>query len=635
MGTQTARSSAPNAFAGRAARETPWGLLTAAAGVAAWLIVDPKTPDLAAQVYRANLFREAGFLLWDTRWYGGHGIPAYSLLFPPAAALVGVRTVGAAAVLVSAALFERIVRPVYGKAARWGAVWFAAAAVGDVWSGRVTFALGVSVALGAVAALMRGGAKGRWWTVAAALLAAVCAACSPVAGALLAMAGLVWSLSTRSPRAAAVLVLPPAAVTAALVALFPEGGWEPFPFRSFLAAAAVGVAWLWALPKGRRSERLGGTVYLAACGACVAVHTPVGANVERYGVLLAGPVLVCALAGSKERLSAAKAAVVVGIAVWTVWGPVRETAAVAGNGSTEASYYLPVERFVARAEASLGGPVRVEVPFTRGHWEAAWLAEKVSLARGWEKQLDERYDGVLLAKGLTAAGYRAWLANEAVRYVALPDTSLDPSSAQEGRLIERGLPYLREVERARHWRIYEVRGTAPLASGPGRLSAIGHDAFTLDARTEGRFDVRLRYTKYWTVTTGVGCVGEAPGGWTEVTTERPGPVTVSARFSLGGAIRGKEMACRPGPRKGEAGMGAVRATGAAAGTGAKATGATTAGSYAPKAPRRRAGRQTPKEVRARGGCPEGRVRSAAKGRALSKGTSRSSRSRRGRRSGFM
>ncbi|MGA2165412.1 MAG: hypothetical protein ABSH36_13205, partial [Solirubrobacteraceae bacterium] len=130
----------------------PWGIVTAAVGVAVWLIVHPPTPDLAAQVYRANLFREAGFLVWDSRWYGGHDMPGYSLVFPPLGALVGVRAVGAAAVLASAALFERIAVRVYGRAARWGAVWFALAALGDAWSGRITFALGVSFALGAVLA---------------------------------------------------------------------------------------------------------------------------------------------------------------------------------------------------------------------------------------------------------------------------------------------------------------------------------------------------------------------------------------------------------------------------------------------------------------------------------------------------
>ena len=119
----------------------------------------------------------------------------------------------------------------------------------------------------------------------------------------------------------------------------------------------------------------------------------------------------------------------------------RETIAVAGNESTSASYYAPVLGFLARVQAPPASPVRVEVPLTRSHWEAALLAPTVSLARGWEKQLDTRYDEVLLEPGLTAAGYSRWLHEQAVSYVALPDTPLDPSSAQEGRLIRRGLPY--------------------------------------------------------------------------------------------------------------------------------------------------------------------------------------------------
>ena len=75
------------------------------------------------------------------------------------------------------------------------------------------------------------------------------------------------------------------------------------------------------------------------------------------------------------------------IAVWVAWGPVRETLAVAGSEATSASYYAPVERFLARAGAR--APVRVEVPLTRSHWEAALLAPAVSLARGWEKQLED------------------------------------------------------------------------------------------------------------------------------------------------------------------------------------------------------------------------------------------------------
>src|SRR5206468_3986738 len=123
--------------------------------------------------------------------------------------------------------------------------------------------------------------------------------------------------------------------------------------------------------------------------------SPVGSNIERYGVLLAAPLLLAA----RPRPGVLGGLALAAITVWVLWGPVRETAAVDGSAATTASYYMPVERFLA---ARGGGPVRIEVPLTRSHWEAAMLAPRVSLARGWEKQLDDRYDEVLLGGHLTA-----------------------------------------------------------------------------------------------------------------------------------------------------------------------------------------------------------------------------------------
>jgi hypothetical protein len=555
-------------------------VLAAALGVALWLVVDPRTPDLAAQVYRVSLFRHEGWAVWDEHWYSGHYMPGYSLTFPPLAALLGMRTVAALSVLASAFLFERLVRGLYGEAARWGAVWFALAAVGDIWIGRLTFALGVTFAVGCVCVYVgaarergrEGDGGGLARTGAAVVLAALCAASSPVAGLLLALLAVSYWLVKRSPRAALVVGAPAAAVVGALAALFPEGGWEPYPLTSFVATVAVVLGFLLVLPARERGLRVGALVYLAACVLSVALHTPMGANVERYGVLLAAPLLLCALASSRElgergpgegelgeralrrdvwsgRLVSTTAVVVVlcGMGVWTMWGPVRETAAVAGDPSTSAAYYAPLQRFLATHGGRL---VRVEVPFTRGHWEAAFLAPSVSLARGWEKQLDTRYDLVLLRHGLTAAGYRAWLLRQAVTYVALPDVALDPSSAQEGRLIERGLPYLREVFLSRHWRVYRVLGSQPLAQGPGWLTALGHDSFSLRARAAGSFVVRIHYTRYWTLTHGAGCVGPAPGGWTSVDVPRLGSVSVAARFSLAQALEGGGQVCRSGVQRG-------------------------------------------------------------------------------------
>jgi hypothetical protein len=281
-----------------------------------------------------------------------------------------------------------------------------------------------------------------------------------------------------------------------------------------------------------------------------------GANVERYGVLRLGPLLALAWAHrtpatqttaapgarTRARIAAARPAAALALALlvwaaWVAWGPVRETRAVAATGATSASYYVPLERFLASA-----GPVRVEVPLTRSHWEAALLAPSVSLARGWEKQLDERFDRVLLDSGLTPSAYERWLRAQAVSYVALPDAPLDASSSQEGRLIRGGLPYLRQVFASTHWRVFAVLNPTPILDGPGSLTQLGHDAFALDAFTPARFLVRVHYSRYLTVTRGHGCVSPAPGGWTALATRTPGPIVVSARFSLGRAL-GLDSGC--------------------------------------------------------------------------------------------
>jgi len=536
-----ARPAGVDLRSGRVRAERLLALPVAGALLALWLIADPRTPDLAAQVYRVGLFEHLGFAVWDEHWYAGHYLPGYSLLFPPLASLLGLRLVAVLSVLASAALFERLALRAYGPSARWGAVLFAAAAVGDVWIGRLVFALGVSLALGCMLALAR---RRMAW---AAVLAALCAAASPVAGVLLALAAVTHALYERSSRTALVVAAPACAVVVALAALFPEGGFEPYPTLSFAATVLVILAFLWALPDRRQLLGVGAIVYLAACLLCLIIHTPMGSNIERYGVLLAGPLLLCAVAQDRaltgRRAGLAAVLAVSAAAVWVAWGPVRETLAVAGNESTEASYYAPVERFLAGVEASAAGPVRVEVPFTRSHWEAALLAPTVSLARGWEKQLDTRFDGALLARGLNATSYGRWLRQQAVAYVALPDTPLDPSSAEEGRLIRAGLPFLHEVFASRHWTVYRVLAATPLLSGPGRLTALGNDSFALRATSAGRFLVRVRFTRFWTLARGTGCVARTPSGWTSVTAGRPGTVVVVARFSLARAL-GLGDSCR-------------------------------------------------------------------------------------------
>ncbi len=501
-----------------------------------WLLLAPRSPDLAAQAYRASLFESSGLTVWDNNWYGGHHLPGYSLVFPWAALLAGMRIVGALAVLLSTFAFERIVLTVFGSAARLGAVCFAVAAAGDVWIGRLTFALGVTFAVLAVLALLR---KYPWL---AALLAVVCAATSPVAGLLLGLAGATHVLVTRRALAGLTLVLPVLVVVLPIAVLFPEGGWEPFAASSVTATLAVTLAFLYALPREERLLRIGGYVYLVATVLSI-IPTPMGSNIDRYAVLLAGPLLLCALGRDgftrPGRPLVAVVLAVLGILTWTVWGPVRETTGVIGDPSTGAAYYTPLKRFLRAHGGSL---LRIEVPFTHSHWEAALLAPEFELARGWERQLDTKYDPIFFKSNLTPSAYRAWLDDNAVSYVALPDVRLDGSSDEEAALIRKGLPYLREVFKSAHWRVFAVLGPTPLVSAPAVLTSLGHSSFTMRFTSAGRTLVRLHYTRYWTVARGDACVASAPGGWTAVSARKPGIVRVVASFSLGRAL-GRDDEC--------------------------------------------------------------------------------------------
>lgn len=524
-----------SAAARRALMRMPLHLLLVICLVGAWLIVAPNSPDLAAQAYRSYLFSHFGMLVWDDNWYGGHHIPGYSLLYPPLAWLLGIRLAGALAVLASTAIFASIASIAFGPRTRLACVWFAVGAAGDLWIGRLTFALGVTFALAAVLTLLRG--SGRPSLALAALLAALSAASSPVAGALLALAALTDVVVNRRLRYGLTLIVPVLLVVLPLQALFPEGGFEPYGLESFLPSTAVALAFIWALPRQERLLRIGGWLFVLA-NTLSLLPTPMGSNTVRYAVLLAGPLLLCAiarqggfvLAGRRSHL--ALGAVFVGIAFWVVWGPVTQTSEVLDDPSTTAAYYEPLRSFLA---SHAKGPLRIEVPFTRSHWEAALLAPHFELARGWERQLDKRYNEAIEADPLSPSVYRSWLYRNAVSYVALPDVPLDGSSVGEAALIRHGASFLREVFRSKHWRVYQVLGAKSLAEGPGVLTKLGHEGFTLRAKRPGAFLVRVHYTPYWTASPGTK-IAEAPGSWTKVTVSRPGTVTVAARFSLSAAL---------------------------------------------------------------------------------------------------
>jgi hypothetical protein len=502
---------------GRAAALPAWVLAAVLAAV--YLIVQPPSADLAAQFYRTELFKREGFAIWDNAWYAGHHLPGYSMLFPPLGALLGARLAGALAAVASAALFEQLVKGRF-PGARAGALWFAAATTVSLITGRLTFALGITFALAALLADQR---RHHWL---AAVLAVLTALASPVAGAFLAMAGLAWFVVGR--RRPALLLTAGALVPVAFLTFaFPEGGMFPFVASSFWPALATTLLVAWVLPSEQKVLRLGALLYGLALIASFAIHTPMGGNTARLGALFCGPLVACALWGRKPI---ALALLAVPLLYWQWVAPVHDWVQASDDPSVHAGYYDGVLGFLTTRG---GAPFRIEVPFTANHWEGDYVARRVPLARGWERQLDYEYNGLFYDhRPLTPARYRRWLDSNAVRYVALPDTRLDHSAQGEARLLRSGASGLRPVWRDRHWRVWEVPRAAPPATG-ATVTSWGTDTVDLDVPRPGRVGLRVRFTPYWALAQGRGCVERTPDGWTSLRMDAPGHARLVTRFAVG------------------------------------------------------------------------------------------------------
>jgi hypothetical protein len=129
----------------------------------------------------------------------------------------------------------------------------------------------------------------------------------------------------------------------------------------------------------------------------------------------------------------------------------------------------------------------------------------------------------------------------AVRFVAASDAKLDYSAKRETALIDRGLPYLRLVLRTRHWRVYAVSNPTPIVQGPATLIGLDASSLTLRASRAGTVLVRVRFTPYWALGTGSGCV--APDrAFTALRLRAPGTIRLVTTFSLD-RIRARSPRC--------------------------------------------------------------------------------------------
>ena len=301
------------------------------------------------------------------------------------------------AVIASAYLFDRLVRDRWGDSARWATLWFAAGVVTLLADGQLTFALGVAFGLATLRALQRGRA--------APALAA--------GRGLRALEPGRRRLPRRRPgrrrrsssRAGARRLEHARAIQVACLALRPRPDPEPRlprtrasspssspPSSRSRSGAASALFLTRRLGDEERQLRQVLLGYVLAATALWLLPNAMGGNAVRLGALFGGPVLAAVLLARRPR-----AAVLVRRAL-----PRRQPLLAAERErhpdrpqrrrpSTKAAYFEPLAHWL-RDHGGRGA--RVEVPPTANHWESAYLAPEVELARGWLRQIDTTRDDI-------------------------------------------------------------------------------------------------------------------------------------------------------------------------------------------------------------------------------------------------
>jgi hypothetical protein len=568
-------------------RWRPVWVTTAVSAVlaAAYLLAPPMGTDLSAQVARADFVSAYGPRPIDLSWYGAVNQYGYSLYSAALQAALGVRVVGAVAAVVAAAGFAYVLVRADARRPLLGGLLGAVVAVGNLVSGRTTFAVGLALGTLALTVLVapRPGRPAR--LALAAALTALATWASPVAGLFLGVAGGALLLSAvplrrlirrwpalaplrrltsappggafarhgtaasrhpaRAPGAAAdpadpaagwlppqlrrniapglVLCLAALVAVAPMALLFANGGSQPYSAASMRINVALALIVFVCVPGRFRAVRAGALLTALLLVVVYYLPSPIGSNAMRLPMLYALPV-VAALAQLSGRWLAALLAVL----AWWQSPVMLDDLVRAGSPETHAAFYQPL-----LAELDRRGPVgRVEVVPLRDHWESRYVAARVPLARGWERQVDvDRNPMFYTTDPLAPDEYRDWLRANAVDYVAYaPNSAPDRPARQEAVLVAGGQPYLREVWRDSTWRLYAVADPAPLVARPGRLIESGAGSITFDVMARGDVVIRVRWSR-WLTLTGGGCVASGPDGWTLVRDAAPGRHVLSSSLS--------------------------------------------------------------------------------------------------------
>ncbi|MDT4915343.1 MAG: hypothetical protein QOH89_43 [Pseudonocardiales bacterium] len=527
-------SDAPAAAARRSdavrdllARHRPAVLAGAVAAclAVAYLLAPLTGLDLAAQIARADFAGDHPLTPVDFRWFGGNLTFGYSLWTPQVMALVGVRLTGAICSVVATVQTTVLFGRTGAKRPTAGGVLAALAQTVNLVVGRFTFSLGMICGLGALLVLTSAARPVRMPALLrVAVLALLAGAASPVAALYLWICAGALVLVGRW-RCGCTLLVASALPVLVISGVFGDGGNQPYAGHDFRDALIATLVVLVVVPLDRAVLRVGASIGLIMVVVAYVADTPVGSNASRLSQLFAVPIVAAYVAW--RPWLAAVAVIAAGypqqvvVHNWFTFGP-----------SAGQAYYEPLVEQV-RARGPLTG--RVEIPDTKAHWEAAFLARAVPLARGWIRQVDVGLNETVFYDGPpTPATYRSWLAANSVQYVAVPDVALSSAGVNEVDTIDQHPSFLQPVWHDAHWRLFAVVAPVPIVGAPGRLVSVDAAGITLDAPVVSAVEINARWFRWLSLAGPDGCIEQSPDGHVRLVATAAGTYRLTSSLAPSG-----------------------------------------------------------------------------------------------------
>ncbi len=216
------------------------------------------------------------------------------------------------------------------------------------------------------------------------------------------------------------------------------------------------------------------------------ISSQIGSNITRLAMLLEGVVLLAALPFTvpKSRKWYVTVLAFTGFVGWIGFKSVDDiihTTPAASWARELAPAGEPAPGRRCREEGPRGGGP------ARSHREASALAPYVNLARGWNRQADMERNPLFYDDTLNSANYHEWLQRWAVHYVVLPKGEPDGDGGErERRLVQRGMPYLRQIWGDANWQLFSVTDPTPLADPPAVVDRAEQGELTIEVKKAGR-----------------------------------------------------------------------------------------------------------------------------------------------------